>query len=372
MMASVLEAWAANDDASRLPFDAKITRRYADDLGEVIEVTLLGEMTVLPIFGDQKTKKRCTIILKILNSSIANRNAEQVARILEREKQCVPIFSAAGLLVQTAAHASCVIVREMLQAGFNPEHTSFHDQHLVVTAIAAAAFESRTDVMAVLIENGASIHGLDNSVPPIAMAVRGGSPATVAWLLERGARPDGNRHSKRHAYANPLACAIRMLSIESARMLVEAGAMTQWRYENGKTFSAIFSILYGFHMLGAFDPAAVYAWIKLFVDHGTTFEEHRARVHDLIAINGGMDHVVPLLRAPFAIEPGLALQEAIDCPICLEKNPREHCCQLGACVHVFCRACVEKQWRSALTSFDKCALCRTTFDRIIVPAAGRD
>ena len=366
-MKAVLEAWTANDEASRLPFDAKITRRYADDLGEVIEVTLLGEMTVLPIFGDQKTKKRCTIILKILNSSIANRNAEQVARILEREKQCVPIFSAAGLLVQTAAHASCVIVREMLQAGFNPEHTSFHDQHLVVTAIAAAAFESRTDVMAVLIENGASIHGLDNSVPPIAMAVRGGSPATVAWLLERGARPDGNAHSKRHAYANPMACAIRILSYESARMLVEAGSLTQWHYENGKTFTAIFSILYGFHMQGIQDPATLYAWIKLFVDHGATFEEHRERVFGLIAINGGMDHVVPLLRAPFAIEPGLATTDSqIDCPICFEKNPRENCCQLGACVHVFCRACIEKQWRSAPASFNKCALCRKSFDRIIV------
>ena len=364
MMASVLEAWAANDDASRLPFDAKITRRYADDLGEVIEVTLLGEKTVLPIFRNE----RCPIILQILNSSMTNRNADQVGRILAREKHCVPILSAAGLLVQAASHAGCAIVQEMLQAGFDPEHTSFHDEHLVVTAMAAAAFESRTDVMAVLIENGASIHGLDNSVSPIAMAVRGGSSATVAWLLEREARSDGNRHSKRHAYANPLACAIRMLSIESARMLVEAGAMTQWRYENGKTFSAIFSILYGFHMLGAFDPAAVYAWIKLFVDHGATFEEHRARVFGLIAINGGMDHVIPLLRGPIRQEPGLALQEAIDCPICLEMNPREHCCQLGACVHVFFRACIKKQWRSALTSFDKCALCRTSFDRIIVPA----
>ena len=155
-----------------------------------------------------------------LTSSIASRNAEQVGRILACEKQCVPILSAAGLLVQAAAHANCTTVREMLQAGFNPEHTSFHDQHLVVTALAAAAFESRTDVMAVLIENGASIHGIDNSVPPIAMAVRGSSSATVAWLLERGVRPDGNAHSKRHAYANPLACAIRMLSFESARMLV--------------------------------------------------------------------------------------------------------------------------------------------------------
>lgn len=55
-------------------------------------------------------------------------------------------------------------------------------------------------------------------------------------------------------------------------------------------------------MLGAFDPAILYAWIKLFVDHGATFEEHRERVFGLIAINGGMDHVIPLLRAPFAIE----------------------------------------------------------------------
>ena len=363
-MKAVLEAWTANDEASRLPFDAKITRRYADDLGEVVVVTLLGEMTVLPIFRNE----RCPIILQILNSSIASRNADQVARILAREKQCVPILSAAGLLlVQAAAHGGCGTVREMLKAGFNPEHTSFHNEHLVVTASAAAAFESRTDVMAVLIENGASIHGLDNSVSPIAMAVRGGSSATVAWLLERGARSNGNRHSKRHAYANPLACAIRMLSIESARMLVEAGAMTQWRYENGKTFSAIFSILYGFHMLGAFDPAAVYAWIKLFVDHGATFEEHHERVFGLIAINGGMDHVVRLLRGPITQEPGLALQDSqIDCPICFEKNPRENCCQLGACVHVFCRACIEKQWRSAPASFNKCALCRKSFDRIIV------
>ena len=77
MMASVLEAWTANDDASRLPFDAKITRRYADDLGEVIEVTLLGEKTVLPIFRNE----RCPIILQILNSSMTNRNADQVGRI---------------------------------------------------------------------------------------------------------------------------------------------------------------------------------------------------------------------------------------------------------------------------------------------------
>jgi hypothetical protein len=55
-------------------------------------------------------------------------------------------------------------------------------------------------------------------------------------------------------------------------------------------------------MLGAFDPAILYAWIKLFVDHGATFEEHRERVFGLIAINGGMDHVIPPLRAPFAIE----------------------------------------------------------------------
>lgn len=250
MMASVLEAWAANDDASQLPFDAKITRRYADDLGEVIVVDLLGEKTVLPIFRNE----RCPIILQILNSSMTNRNADQVGRILAREKHCVPLLSAAGLLVQSAAHAGCAIVRKMLQAGFDPEHTSFHDEHLVVTAMAAAAFESRTDVMAVLMEAGASIHS--NSVPPIAMAVRGGSPATAAWLLERGARPDGNRHSKRHAYANPLACAIRMSSFESARLLMEAGAMTHWRYENGESFTAVFSILYGFHMRGALSAAA--------------------------------------------------------------------------------------------------------------------
>ena len=192
MMASVLEAWAANDDGSQLPFDAKITRRYADDLGEVIVVDLLGEKTVLPIFRNE----RCPIILQILNSSMTNRNADQVGRILAREKHCVPLLSAAGLLVQSAAHAGCAIVRKMLQAGFDPEHTSFHDEHLVVTAMAAAAFESRTDVMAVLMEAGASIHGPENSVPPIAMAVRGSSP-TVAWLLERGARPDALGNGRR-------------------------------------------------------------------------------------------------------------------------------------------------------------------------------
>ena len=105
MMASVLEAWATNDDASPLPFDAKITRRYADDLGEVIEVTLLGEKTVLPIFRNE----RCPIILQILNFSMTNRNADQVGRILAREKHCVPILSAAGLLVQAAARGGCAI-----------------------------------------------------------------------------------------------------------------------------------------------------------------------------------------------------------------------------------------------------------------------
>ena len=363
-MVAVLEAWVANKDAAMLPFDAKITSRYADHLGEVVEVKLLGEMTVLPIFRNPKKKRRCTIILKILNSSIANRNAEQVARILAREKHCVPILSAAGLLVQAAAHAGCTIVREMLQAGFNPEHTSFHDEHLVVTALGSSAFESRTDVMAILVENCASIHGPDNSVPPIAMAVRGGVPATIAWLLERGARPDGNPHSNRHAYANPLACAIRMLNYESARMLVEAGALTQWYYDNGKYFSAIYALLYGFHMQGNFDPAALYDFVKLFIDHGATFEAHRERVYSLIAINGGMDNIVPLLRAPLAQERGLDLQEAIDCPICLET--RENCCQLGGCSHTFCRACIEKQWRSVPASFNKCALCRKAFDTIII------
>ena len=357
MMATVLEAWAANNDAAMFPFDAKITSRYADHLGEVVVVDLLGEMTVLPIFR----KERCPIILQILNSSIASQNAEQVARILEREKQCVPILSAAGLLVQAAAYADCAIVREMLQAGFNPEHTSFHDEHLVVTALGSAAFENRTDIMGVLLENGASIHGPDNCMSPIAMAVRGGSPATIAWLLEQGARPDGNPHSNRHAYANPLACAIRMLNYESARMLVEAGALTQWYYDNGKYFSAIYAVLYGFHMQGNFDPAALYDFVKLVVDHGATFE---ARVYSLIAINGAMDNIVPLLRAPLAQERGLDLQEAIDCPICLET--RENCCQLGGCSHTFCRACIEKQWRSVPASFNKCALCRKTFDTIII------
>ena len=53
----------------------------------------------------------------------------------------------------------------MLQAGFDPEHTSFHDEHLVVTAMAAAAFESRTDVMAVLMEAGATWLLLRRTLP---------------------------------------------------------------------------------------------------------------------------------------------------------------------------------------------------------------
>ena len=57
-MVAVLEAWVANKDAAMFPFDAKITSRYADHLGEVVEVDLLGEMTVLPIFRNPKKKKK--------------------------------------------------------------------------------------------------------------------------------------------------------------------------------------------------------------------------------------------------------------------------------------------------------------------------
>ena len=39
-MATVLEAWAANNDAAMFPFDAKITSRYADHLGEVVVVLI--------------------------------------------------------------------------------------------------------------------------------------------------------------------------------------------------------------------------------------------------------------------------------------------------------------------------------------------